>query len=79
MAEEEGPELVQLPKGSNVFSNSQSKKMIGGNTENQVNTSHTHNYNITINAKDTSKAEMRRMADEIGKMVNSQIKRSVGR
>lgn len=76
---EEGPELVQLPKGSNVFSNSQSKKMIGGNTENQVNTNHTHNYNITINAKDTSKAEMRRMADEIGKMVNSQIKRSVGR
>ncbi len=73
---EEGPELVQLPKGSTVFSNSQSKKMVGGQTSNTVNNNHTHNYNIVVNAKDTSKAEMRKVANEIGKMLNTQILRN---
>jgi len=73
---EEGPELVQLPKGSTVFSNSQSKKMVGGQTNNTVNNNHTHNYNIVVNAKDTSKAEMRKVANEIGKMLNTQILRN---
>ena len=34
-----------------------------------------NNFNITINAKDTSKEEMRRIADEIGKQVISKITR----
>lgn len=63
---ERGPELVSLPKGSRVHSNSESRRMTGGVV---------NNYNITINAKDTSKAEMRRIADEIGRMVSSKINR----
>tara|TARA_R110002126_G_scaffold22809_1_gene80896 strand:+ start:1569 stop:3761 length:2193 start_codon:yes stop_codon:yes gene_type:complete len=62
---ERGPELVRLPTGSRVHSNAESKKM-GGVT----------NINITINAKDTSKAEMRRIANELGNMINNKMNRS---
>jgi hypothetical protein len=65
---ERGPELVSLPRGSRVHSNSNSKRMAGGSGV-------VNNFNITINAKDTSKAEMRRIADEIGRMVSSKINR----
>jgi len=66
---EKGPELVTLPKNAKVHSNTESKSMVkGGSTVN--------NFNITINAKDSSKAEMRRMADEIGRMISSKINRS---
>tara|TARA_R100001463_G_scaffold64140_2_gene117226 strand:+ start:1165 stop:3291 length:2127 start_codon:yes stop_codon:yes gene_type:complete len=65
---ERGPELMFGKQGSRVVSNADSKKMMGGKTVN--------NFNITINAKDTSKAEMRRMADEIGRMISSKINRS---
>ena len=64
---ERGPELVNLPKGSRVHSNKNSNKMLassGGNT-----------INITINARDTSDAELRRIADKIGNMVNNKINR----
>jgi len=63
---ERGPELVSLPKGSRVHSNKDSNKMLssGGNT-----------INITINARDTSDAELRRIADKIGNMVNNKINR----
>lgn len=37
---ENGPELVSLPRGSSIFSNSDSARMMGGNT-----------YNITIDVK----------------------------
>ena len=63
---EEGPELVRLPKGSRVHSNAESKQMMGGVT---------NNINITINAKDTSDTELRRIADKIGNMVNNKINR----
>jgi len=65
---EKGPELVRLPAGSRVYSNSQSKSMSGGST--------TNNFNITINAKDTSDAELRRIADKIGTMVNNKMNRT---
>ena len=65
---EKGPELVKLPAGSRVYSNSQSKSMTGGST--------TNNFNITINAKDTSDQELRRIADKIGTMVNNKINRT---
>jgi len=64
---ERGPEILNLPAGSKITSNAKSRKMAGGTV---------NNFNITINAKDSSKAEMRRMADEIGRMINSKINRS---
>jgi len=64
---EQGPELVNLPAGAQVKSNNQTSKMMGGTTVN--------NY-ITINAKDTSKAEMRRIANELGNMINMKVNRS---
>ena len=39
---EKGPELVNLPRGSQVFTNDESRQMMGGET----------NYYITIPAKD---------------------------
>ena len=64
---EQGPELVNLPAGAQVKTNNQTNKMMGGTTVN--------NY-ITINAKDTSKAEMRRIANELGNMINMKVNRS---
>lgn len=64
---EQGPELVNLPAGAQVKTNNQTSKMMGGTTVN--------NY-ITINAKDTSKAEMRRIANELGNMINMKVNRS---
>jgi hypothetical protein len=65
---EKGPELVKLPAGSRVYSNSQSKSMnTGGST--------VINNHITINARDTSDAELRRIADKIGSMLNNSVNR----
>ena len=65
---ERGPELVTLPRNSRVHSNTESKRMVksssGGST-----------FNITINAKDTSDTELRRIADKIGKMINNKVNR----
>ena len=63
---ERGPELVKLPAGSSVFTNKQTRGMMGSTV---------NNFNITINARDSSKEEMRRMADEIGRMVSTKINR----
>jgi hypothetical protein len=64
---ERGPELVSLPRGSRVHTNAESKRMAagGGNT-----------FNITINARDTSDAELRRIAEKIGQMINGRINRT---
>lgn len=66
---ERGPELVNLSKGSRVFSNSESRKMMSSSGT-------VNNFNITINAKDTSKAEMRRIANELGNMINNKMNRT---
>ena len=66
---ERGPELVSLPKGSRINTAQQTKSMVA-NSGSQVNT-----Y-ITINARDTSDAELRRIADRIGSMVNNKINRT---
>lgn len=63
---ENGAELVRLNAGARVYNNRQTREMMGSTV---------NNFNITINAKDTSKAEMRRVADEIGKMVSTKINR----
>jgi len=65
---EKGPELVKLPAGSRVYPTGQSKRMMGTNNV----------FNITINAKDTSDAELRRIADKIGTMVSGKINRRTG-
>lgn len=67
---ENGPELVNLPAGSRVHSNKDSKKMISGNTVN--------NFNITINARDTSDKELKRITDKIGKEIANKLNRRLG-
>jgi len=68
---EKGPELVNLPRGSRVHSNADSRKMVSGGG------SVVNNISVTINAKDTSKSEMRRIAKEIGNMINKEVNRGV--
>jgi len=71
---ERGPELVSLPKGSRVHSNSDSKKMLGSSG------SVVNNFNITVNAKDLSDAELRRVAKQLGMDIFKNINRtSTGR
>jgi hypothetical protein len=70
---ENGPELVKLPAGSRVFTNARTRKMAKGTANTNNNT-----INITINAKDTSDAEMRRIAEKVGRLVNSSINRNTG-
>lgn len=64
---ENGPELVKLPQGSRVFNHQVTKNMTSGTTIN--------NY-FTINAKDTSDREMKRIADKLSGMINQKINRS---
>ena len=62
---EKGPEYVKLPAGSRVFSNADSQRM---------------GSNITVNVQGrvgASDAEVRDIANKIGKLVNSQINRNV--
>ena len=61
---ERGPELVNLPRGSRVHSNAESRRM-GGN-----------NINITINAHSLQDSELRRVAQKVGDMINRQVNRS---
>lgn len=65
---ERGPELVSLPQGSRVHSNRDSRKMLGGGGGNTI--------NITINARDSSREELRRIASEVGRIVSRDIQRS---
>jgi hypothetical protein len=66
---ERGPELVKLPAGSRVYSNSQSKKMVssgGGN-------------NITVNVQGrigASDSELRQIAEKVGRIINKEINRT---
>ena len=63
---EEGPELVNLPTGAKVNSNSESRKMVGGNTI------HVH-VNGRLGASDS---ELRDIAKKVGRMVSAEINRS---
>ena len=36
-----------------------------------------NNVNVTINAKDTSDAELRRIADRLGNMITNKIQRGI--
>ena len=68
---ERGPELVNLPRGARVHSNAQSRRMVATAQGGTI----IHN-NITINARDTSDGELRRIAERIGNMVNNKINRT---
>lgn len=64
---EKGPELVKLPKGSRVHSNSQSQSMVGSTN------------NITVNVQGrigASDSELRDIASKVGKMISTEINRS---
>jgi len=65
---EKGPEILNLPAGSRVHSNANSRKMVG-------NQSVVNNFSITINAQNTSDQEMRRIADKIAGMIDTRVKR----
>ena len=68
---ERGEELVRLPRGSRVHSNAESKKMLantGGNTT-----------NITVQVQGSmgsSDAEIRRLADKLGREINLRMNRT---
>ena len=67
---EKGPELVNLPKNSMVHSNKDSKRMVGDSSVTN---------NITVNVKGSmgsSDAEIRVLADKIGKMIGKEINRT---
>ena len=66
---ERGPELVNLPRGSRVHSNSASKNMLAnsGNTT----------INVSVNGRmGASDSELRDIAKKIGRMVNTEINRT---
>jgi hypothetical protein len=66
---ERGPELVNLPAGSKVHSNKDSRSLTGKSIVN----------NITVNVKGSmgsSDAEVRVLADKIGKLISKEINRT---
>tara|TARA_R110002020_G_scaffold179351_1_gene372575 strand:- start:215 stop:1999 length:1785 start_codon:yes stop_codon:yes gene_type:complete len=66
---ERGPELVNLPRGSRVHSNSASKNMLA----NRGNTT----INVSVNGRmGASDSELRDIAKKIGRMVNTEINRT---
>jgi len=65
---ERGPELVRLPSGSRVHSNSESKRMMSGG-----------GHNITVNVQGrigASDSELRQIAQKVGQMINKEINRT---
>ena len=63
-----GPELVRLPSGSRVHSNSESKRMMSGG-----------GHNITVNVQGrigASDSELRQIAQKVGQMINKEINRT---
>ena len=67
---ERGPELVNLPSGSRVHSNKDSRKMVSNAG------SDTNIINVTINAHSLQDNELRRVAQKVGDMINRQVNRS---
>ncbi len=59
MVGERGPEVVNLPRGSRVFSNQESRQMASGNTT----------YNLNINGDIRSEVDLRSAMREFGFMV----------
>ena len=66
---ERGPEIVDLPAGSRVYSNEESKRMSSGRVTNNI----TVNVQGRIGASDT---EVRDMATKVSKIITREINRS---
>lgn len=66
---ERGPELVALPRGSRVYTNSDSQKMLGGGGGNTINV----HVNGRVGASD---AEIRDIADKVGREINLRMNRT---
>ncbi len=67
---EKGPELVNLSRGTKVYSNTESKKMVGGGGGNTV-------INVSVNGRvGASDSELRDIARKVGRMVSAEINRS---
>jgi len=66
---ERGPELVALPTGSRVYTNSDSQKMLGGGGGNTINV----HVNGRVGASD---AEIRDIADKVGREINLRMNRT---
>ena len=65
---EKGPELVNLPSGSHVYSNSDSRRIATGMTN-----------NITVNVQGrigASDSELREIAQKVGRMINLELNRT---
>jgi hypothetical protein len=70
---ERGPELVNLPAGAKVTDNKKSGEMVAKSGGDSI----VNNINITINAKDTSKAEMDRISRELQKSIVKNLTRTI--
>ena len=65
---EKGPELINAGRASHVYSNQQSKQMLGGNT---------NNFTIQVQGSmGSSDEEIRRLADKLGREINMRVNRS---
>ena len=65
---EKGPELVNLPRGSHVYSNNDSRQIAAGSTN-----------NITVNVQGrvgASDAELRDIANKVGRLISLEINRT---
>ena len=71
---ERGAEIVELPAGARVHNNSETNKLLS-TPSNTVN--NTHNITVNVEAKGNSDAELRMLADKIGKLVAGNINRRV--
>lgn len=73
---EEGPELVDLPKGSKIYSNPKTINMLSGNTNAKPN--QTNNINITfgdVHVKNQEDAN--KLADIVAQKINNSLKNTV--
>ena len=67
---ERGPELVSLSAGSTVYSNTESKKMLGGGGS-------VNNISVNVSGRvGSTDSELRDIAKKIGKMVSAEINRT---
>tara|TARA_R100001015_G_C4635024_1_gene203134 strand:+ start:601 stop:2583 length:1983 start_codon:yes stop_codon:yes gene_type:complete len=73
---ERGAEIVELPAGARVHNNSETNKLLS-TPSNTVNNTHNNNITVNVEAKGNSDAELRMLADKIGKLVAGNINRRV--
>ena len=67
---EEGPEIVRLPQGARVHSNSDSRKLAGMSGA-------TNNITVNVNGRlGASDKELRDLANKVGRLINKEINRT---